>query len=307
MNHDQQHDTETRTMLHAQEHLAEPTATARARYLSTFLTVLKYYFGLVVLLVVGALTSPHAADGSNIFLSSANVSDVFRQVAKVGVISIGMTLVVITAGIDLSVGAIMGLGSVLTAMLLTTDGWNRATYASLVMDAIAVFVIVLGVLGVMRGVTRAREHQPMQRAKSTAFAMQAIIALFVAALACAYIGLHGGHRMPLLAVLWIVPLAGFTLGALNGWIITRGRMPPFIVPLAAMVGVLGAARLIAGQGAAVYSIYSGTNATTDIEALRALLFNVVPVPALFFSRDRGDRQLRDEPHGVRQVPLRDRR
>lgn len=59
-------------------------------------------------------------------------------------------------------------------------------------------------------------------------------------------------------------------------------MQPFIVTLAAMVAVLGAARLIAGQDTAVYSIYSGTNATTDIEALRALLFNVVPVPALFF-------------------------
>ncbi|KMY85182.1 Ribose ABC transport system, permease protein RbsC [Candidatus Paraburkholderia calva] len=41
-------------------------------------------------------------------------------------------------------------------------------------------------------------------------------------------------------------------------------------------------RLIAGQDTAVYSIYSGTNATSDIEVLRALLFNVVPIPAWFF-------------------------
>ncbi|KND54635.1 hypothetical protein BPUN_4283 [Candidatus Paraburkholderia kirkii] len=68
-------------------------------------------------------------------------------------------------------------------------------------------------------------------------AMQAGAALLAAALACAYIALHGGHRMPFLAVMWIVPLAGFTLGALNGWIIARGRMQPFIVTLAAMVGV----------------------------------------------------------------------
>ncbi|KND61744.1 Ribose ABC transport system, permease protein RbsC [Candidatus Burkholderia verschuerenii] len=237
-----------------------------------------------MLLVVGALTSPHAADGSNIFLSSANISDVFRQVANVGVISIGMTLVIITAGIDLSVGAIMGLGSVLTAMLLTTDGWNRAVYASLVLDAIAVFAIILAMLNVLRGFMRAREGQANRLAPAarTPLAMDAGIALGVAAFACAYIALHGGHRMPLFAVLWIVPLAGFTLGALNGWIITRGRMQPFIVTLAAMVGVLGAARLIAGQDTAVYSIYSGTNATSDIEMLRALLFNVVPVPALFF-------------------------
>jgi simple sugar transport system permease protein len=65
-------------------------------------------------------------------------------------------------------------------------------------------------------------------------------------------------------------------------IITRGGMQPFIVTLAAMVGVMGVARLIAGQDTAVYSIYSGTNATTDIESLRALLWGVLPVPALFF-------------------------
>jgi simple sugar transport system permease protein len=157
-------------------------------------------------------------------------------------------------------------------------------YASLVLDAIAVFVIVLAIMNVLRGFMRARDGHPAQllHADGAPVAMEAGIALVVAAFACAYIALHGGHRMPLVAVLWIVPLAGFTLGALNGWIITRGRMQPFIVTLAAMVGVLGAARLIAGQDTAVYSIYSGTNATTDIEVLRALLFNVVPVPALFF-------------------------
>jgi simple sugar transport system permease protein len=79
-----------------------------------------------------------------------------------------------------------------------------------------------------------------------------------------------------------VPLAGLAIGALNGWIITRGGMQPFIVTLAAMVGVMGVARLVAGQDTAVYSIYSGTNATSDIEFLRALLFGVVPVPAVFF-------------------------
>ncbi|WP_322028756.1 ABC transporter permease [Paraburkholderia sp. J76] len=256
-------------MQRVQDHVAEPDAPTRRRQLGTLMTHLKYYVGLILLLVVGAFTSPHATDGSNIFLSSANISDVFREVANVGVMSIGMTLVIITAGIDLSVGAIMGLGSVLTAMLLTTEGWNRATYASLVLNAVAVFSIVFIVLGAWR------RMQPMRGVRGG-------VALLCAALACLYIALHAAHRMPLAGVLWIVPLAGFTVGSINGWIITRGRMQPFIVTLAAMVGVLGAARLIAGQDTAVYSIYSGTNATADIENLRALLFNVIPVPALFF-------------------------
>ncbi|MEX3948617.1 ABC transporter permease [Paraburkholderia sp. EG287B] len=264
-------------MLHVQDHVAEPDAPTRRRQLSTLMTHLKYYLGLILLLVVGAFTSPHSTDGSNIFLSSANISDVFREVANVGVMSIGMTLVIITAGIDLSVGAIMGLGSVLTAMLLTTEGWNRATDASLVLNAIAVFSIAFIVLGAWR-----RPQRSHGAHAGAARAVRGGIALLCAALACLYIALHAAHRMPLAGVLWIVPLAGFTVGSINGWIITRGRMQPFIVTLAAMVGVLGAARLIAGQDTAVYSIYSGTNATAEIENLRALLFNLIPVPALFF-------------------------
>lgn len=148
---------------------------------------LSYYLGLIVLLVVGALSSPHAANGGNIFLSSANIFDVFRQVANVGVISIGMTLVIIAGGIDLSVGAIMGLGSVLTAMLLTTDGFNRATYASLVLDAVAVFAIVFAALGVMRGIMRARDTQTVRVADRSSFAIRAVVALLFAPLACGYI------------------------------------------------------------------------------------------------------------------------
>lgn len=264
-------------MLHVQDHVAEPDAPTRRRQFSALMTHLKYYLGLILLLVVGAFTSPHATDGTNIFLSSANISDVFREVANVGVMSIGMTLVIITAGIDLSVGAIMGLGSVLTAMLLTTEGWSRATYASLVLDGLAVFTIVFIVLGALRTPLRARGAHA-----GGARAVRGVLALLCAALACLYIVLHAAHRMPLAGVLWIVPLAGFTVGSINGWIITRGRMQPFIVTLAAMVGVLGAARLIAGQDTAVYSIYSGTNATADIDNLRALLFNLIPVPALCF-------------------------
>ena len=49
-----------------------------------------------------------------------------------------------------------------------------------------------------------------------------------------------------------------------------------------MVGALGLARLIAGQDTAVYPVYTGTNATENFEALRMLLWGVIPVPGLFF-------------------------
>ncbi|CAB3776427.1 ABC transporter permease [Pararobbsia alpina] len=277
-------------MLHASNSSYDEATDSRKRRMRTWLTNLKYYLGLLALIVVGALTSPHAGDGSNIFLSSANFSDVLRQVANVGVMSIGMTLVIITAGIDLSVGSIMGFGSVLTAILLTTAGTSPAAYATLGLDAISVFVLVFAGLGLW-GRARSGHGVPtsgiagashLRLVTSTGRPLRVTLAVLVAVLACAYAAHQLPTKVSLLNVLWMVPLAGLAIGALNGVIITRGRMQPFIVTLASMVGVMGVARLIAGQDTAVYSIYSGTNATTDIESLRALLWGVLPVPALFF-------------------------
>ncbi|SEA53896.1 ABC transporter permease [Paraburkholderia sartisoli] len=265
----------------AQTRAPDVLPDSRQRRLRAWLTNVKYYLGLIVLIALGALTSPHAADGSNIFLSAANFSDVFRQVANVGVMSVGMTLVIITAGIDLSVGSVMGFGSVLTAILLTTPGSNTASWTALGLDAASIFIIVCGVGGLLARRTRVHMRGAGVHARRR-HGLRMAVALACALCACAY----AWHQLPikvsLWTVLWMVPLAGLAIGALNGWIITRGRMQPFIVTLAAMVGVMGVARLVAGQDTAVYSIYSGSNATTDIELLRAVLFGVVPVPALFF-------------------------
>ena len=83
-------------------------------------------------------------------------------------------------------------------------------------------------------------------------------------------------------VLAVVPTVGLVLGALNGFIIAKGRLQPFIVTLAMMVGILGMARLVTGQDQSVVPVYAGTNATEDIELLRALLWGVLPIPGLFF-------------------------
>ncbi|MGF6733577.1 simple sugar transport system permease protein [Paraburkholderia youngii] len=275
-------------MLKIDQHAMDAMPDTRQQRLRAWLTNVKYYLGLIVLLALGALTSPHAADGSNIFLSSANFSDVFRQVANVGVMSVGMTLVIITAGIDLSVGSVMGFGSVLTAILLTTPGSNAASWTSLALDAVSVFAIVYAAGGMfarrMGGakVTAGTAGVGGKASGKWHRAVRVALAALAALLACGVVWHRLPQKVSLPMVLWMVPLAGLAIGALNGLIITRGRMQPFIVTLAAMVGMMGVARLVAGQDTAVYSIYSGSNATTDIDNLRALLFGVVPVPALFF-------------------------
>ena len=59
---------------------------------------------------------------SSSFLSSANLSTLPRKTAKLAIIAIGMTMVIITAGIDLSVGSLVALSSVVSAMTLTMFG-----------------------------------------------------------------------------------------------------------------------------------------------------------------------------------------
>ena len=245
----------------------------------------KYYLGLIVLLAIGVLASPHDADGGNIFMSGSNLSDVFRQVSNIGIISIGMTLVIIAGGIDLSVGSIMSLGSVLTAMLLTQAGWTGASSFSLAASVPVVGLLAWVAARYLRSNTATTAAPNESRGASDPKVVVAVIAALVAGLGLAIaivIAVKLPGKLPLGLVLLVVPLAGCAMGMLNGWIITRGRMQPFIVTLASMVAITGATRLISGQDTAVHAIYSGTNATTDIEALRALLFGIVPVPALFF-------------------------
>lgn len=51
------------------------------------------------------------------FFSTVNAFNVLRQMSMIGLISIGMTCVILTAGIDLSVGATVALAAVMSAML----------------------------------------------------------------------------------------------------------------------------------------------------------------------------------------------
>lgn len=69
---------------------------------------------IVVLLVVTGLIAPQFFEGQNLL-------NVARNTAVTGVVAIGMTFVILTGGIDLSVGAILALVNVLFAMLLASN------------------------------------------------------------------------------------------------------------------------------------------------------------------------------------------
>jgi len=74
---------------------------------------------LLGILVLAIVISPVASDGSRIFLQAGNLTDILRQVSLIGIISLAMTFVILTGGIDLSVGSILALSTSLVAMFLT--------------------------------------------------------------------------------------------------------------------------------------------------------------------------------------------
>ena len=89
---------------------AAPRAATRTR-LSALLKIRELNV-LTALLVVGALISL----STPYFLTTDNLMGVFRSFSMIAIMSIGMVMVIITGGIDLSVGSVMGMASLITAI-----------------------------------------------------------------------------------------------------------------------------------------------------------------------------------------------
>jgi len=58
---------------------------------------------------------------SDAFLTSTNIINVLRQISVIGIMAVGMTFVIATGGIDLSVGAVMALSGVISTSLMRGD------------------------------------------------------------------------------------------------------------------------------------------------------------------------------------------
>ncbi len=103
---------------------------------------------LFVLVLGGALTiaSPH-------FLTITNISAVFVQMSVIAILAVGQVMVIITAGIDLSVSSVVALSGVLSTMVVVNDHWSIPL-------GMAVGVLVGGGVGVINGVLVTKVHLP---------------------------------------------------------------------------------------------------------------------------------------------------
>jgi simple sugar transport system permease protein len=258
-----------------------PSKTTNQSIFLALLNRTKLYWGLAALIFFGALTSPLSSKGNNIFLSIGNLTDVLRQVSVTGIVAVGMTLVIFIAGIDLSVGSVLALGTVICAMLLTQEGWTAASLFGVPATGAVIAICVFAAICFLQtNVTKRSRQSDRQSARRPLTAL--FVSLGLAAIVMFWLAGQVDTKFGVLAVLVAVPCIGAVMGALNGTLIVFGRLQPFIVTLAMMVGALGLARVIAGQDTAVYPVYTGSNATEQFEILRTLLWGVLPVPGLFF-------------------------
>lgn len=86
-------------------------------------------YGTVAILIALLIV---ATSMSNVFLTERNIVNVLRQISGSSLMAIGMLFVILTRGIDLSVGSIAALGSVLSAILIQTYAPGTAIVATLI-------------------------------------------------------------------------------------------------------------------------------------------------------------------------------
>src|SRR5207244_11357661 len=113
---------------------AAPTAAKFWRDPLVLIVRFQSVIGLVLVIAGGIAFSP-SRHGQLLFLAPDNVANIVRAISETGIIALGMTFVIITGGIDLSVGAALGLASVLTATLMVNFGWGIVATLLAVMAA----------------------------------------------------------------------------------------------------------------------------------------------------------------------------
>jgi ribose transport system permease protein len=200
---------------------------AAAREASTLLA-------LVVLCALVSVASPY-------FFTLRNVFNVLQGMSTIGVMAVGMTMVLVAGGLDLSVGSILAVGAVLTARLMTYHGvhpWLAVACglaAGLAFGAvngllvtrlrIVPFIATLGTLSVGRGLAYLLAAGGEGSVASNVPMRDPGVAMLGA-------GYVGPVPVPVLLMLALVALAGCSCrtrcsgGRSTRWGATRARRAP---------------------------------------------------------------------------------
>lgn len=119
--------------------------------------------------------------GQSFLMNMSRLQIIVLQVSVIGIIAIGVTMVIITGGIDLSSGSVVAMSAMIAATFAQSSSWPKVLFPTLT---------------------------------DLPFVVPLIVGLAVGALA----------------------------GFVNGWLITKTKIPPFIATLGMMVSARGVAR-----------------------------------------------------------------
>ena len=162
---------------------------------------------LVLMILVISIIKPQ-------FLSANNIFNVITQSSIYGIMALGVTVIIIAKGIDLSLGSMLAFSGVVSASLAQVVGATNKLYPGL-------------------------------------------------------------GEMPLIVPILAALIVGTLMGAINGWLIAKTGIPPFIATLGMMTIVRGFA-LIYSKGKPVSDLLPA------YKLIGGKIFGVIPVPVIFY-------------------------
>jgi ribose transport system permease protein len=175
-------------------------------------------FATLIALVAATAAVEHSRKGSGTFLKPENLINILQQSAAVGILAMGMTLVIILGGIDLSVGSLTALAGGIGIWVMNT---------------------VVGANDLLAQMKDAQDNDlPMP------------VSAFRAALAHGVIHLHldGSEWFGVLVGIGTMLVVGVVAGWINGVLISRGKIAPFIATLGGLAAYRSLALAIADGG-----------------------------------------------------------
>jgi ribose/xylose/arabinose/galactoside ABC-type transport system permease subunit len=136
------------------------TASNNARQAGAFFSKYGIYFAFALLVGIMGTVSPP-------FRTLSNIENILQQISVNGIIAVGMTLVIITAGIDLSVGSVLALSAIVATSFAHPGGHRLIVPVSvgvlvglacgavngvlIAKKRLAPFIVTLGMMTVARG------------------------------------------------------------------------------------------------------------------------------------------------------------
>lgn len=159
-------------------------------------------------ILVGLLIT--ASVSSDAFLSTQNLTDLVRQMAITGIVALAQLLVVLTGGIDISVGSVIGLSAVLSAGLFAGQSVVVALLIALAVGVVIgaingylvafrgleAFIVTLGMLSFARGLVYAFTQGVPVTPRDPSFAIPGVATL---------------AGFPVLGIIWIVTAVAMAL------------------------------------------------------------------------------------------------